>query len=92
MKFEHDIKQAILLNVSIIMRLFIVQKSWRKDKDNPCPIAYLFRAGQTVKGIFKVTGLPKSTAYRSVTKLGAGGDASRRNYKRRSNLKRLLGS
>ena len=54
------------------------------------PIAYLFRAGQTSKGMFKATGHPKNTVYRTVAKLGAGGDASRRNHKRRSDLKQTL--
>ena len=48
----------------------------------------LFRAGHTAKAIFKATGFPRSTVYRTVTKLGAGGDASRSTHKRRSDVKR----
>ena len=51
-------------------------------------IADLFRAGQTPKAIFKVTGFPRSTVYRTVATLEAGGDASRAIHKRRNDMKR----
>lgn len=51
-------------------------------------IADLFRAGQTPKAIFKVTGFPRSTVYRTVAKLEAGGDASRAIHRRRNDVKR----
>ena len=59
------------------------------------PIAYLFRAGQTSKGMFKATGLPKNTVY--LPHCGEAGTwrrclstESRRNHKRRSDLKQTL--
>ena len=53
-------------------------------------ITDLFRAGQTPKAIFKVIGFPRSTVYRTVAKLEAGGDASRAIHKGRNDVKRTF--
>ena len=48
----------------------------------------LYHAGHTAKAIFKATSFPRATVYRTVTKLGVGGDTSRTPHKRRSDVKR----
>ena len=50
-------------------------------------IAELARAGQSAKEIISVTGYPKSTVYRTITTIGAGGDVARRPHKPRSDRK-----
>ena len=51
-------------------------------------IAELTRAGQSAGDIIKATGYPKSTVYRTIAKIGAGGDVARRPHAPRSDLKR----
>ena len=50
-------------------------------------IAELVRAGQSTKDIISLTGYPKSTVYRTIATVGAGGDVTRRSHIPRSDRK-----
>lgn len=51
-------------------------------------IGELVRAGQSAKDIISLTGYPKSTVYRTIATVGAGGDVARRSHTPRSDRKR----
>ena len=51
-------------------------------------IGELVRAGQSAKDIISLTGYAKSTVYRTIATVGAGGDVAQRSHTPRNDRKR----